>query len=354
MKISDTFFTTKRSDLPEFDLESFLGRKKYFEAKAGTQILEIKEYLNKNTFIAFLLAKKGSGKGTYTKLITEIFGEDLICHISVGDVVRKYHKLIQDAEEKIKIVDYLSKNYRGYITLQEALDIFENKSQGSLLPTEFIIALVKKEIEDQKGKAYFIDGFPRGLDQIPYSLFFKELIDLRNDPDIFVTIDTPEELIRARIESRVVCPKCQTPRNLRFLPTNFVAYDSSNHSYYLMCDNLACNKERLIQKDGDGDGIESIRERLNTDGELMDKIKVLHGVQKINLSSTLPIGESSSYADSYEITKEYVYSKKNDDLVFVEEQDYSFKDDSGDEVHTLLAPAVVVQFLDKLSKSLFK
>ena len=347
-----TFFSTKRDDLPVFDIHSFTGRQEYFQAKAGKQISEIKEYLKEKTFIVFLLAKKGSGKGVYTKLIEDIFGQNTIGHISVGDVIRKNHKLIQDTESKEELLVYLKNNYRGHIPLGEAITIFENKNQSNLLPTEFVICLVKKEIYEQGGKAYFIDGFPRGLDQIPYSLFFKELIDLRNDPDIFVTIDTPETLIEARIKTRVVCPQCQMSRNIAFLPSSLIGYDEQNREFYLICDNPECHNCRMICKEGDQDGINSIRERLDMEGQLMKRVSELHGVEKINLVSTLDAETSHIYADDYELTKEFTYVKKEDETIEKSETTYTFSDDEGKQVHSLVATPVVVQFIYQLHKIL--
>src|SRR4030066_2070074 len=75
--------------IKNFDINSPSGRKDYFEVKVGDEIRHIKDYLKDNTFIVYLLGKKNSGKGTYSKLITEIFGEDKIAHVSVGDLVRE-------------------------------------------------------------------------------------------------------------------------------------------------------------------------------------------------------------------------------------------------------------------------
>ena len=53
----------------KFDLNSPEGRKVYFKAKAGTEIEKIKKYLDKNTFVAYLIGKKNSGKGTYSQIL---------------------------------------------------------------------------------------------------------------------------------------------------------------------------------------------------------------------------------------------------------------------------------------------
>ena len=72
----------------QFDLSDLKERREYFEAKVGSEIAKLRKYFEEgNTFIAYLLGKKNSGKGTYTKLMAEIFVADKIRHISVGDLV---------------------------------------------------------------------------------------------------------------------------------------------------------------------------------------------------------------------------------------------------------------------------
>ena len=76
----------------DFNLNDPAVRAEYFQAKAGDAIEKLREYFdNGNTFIAYLLGKKNSGKGTYTKLMGEIFGKELIGHVSIGDLVRSVH-----------------------------------------------------------------------------------------------------------------------------------------------------------------------------------------------------------------------------------------------------------------------
>src|SRR3990170_1258896 len=84
----------------KFDLESPKGRAEYFNAKVGDEIGHIKKYLKKGTFIGYFLGKKGSGKGTYAKILAEIFGEDKIKHISIGDIVRDVHAELETSKGK--------------------------------------------------------------------------------------------------------------------------------------------------------------------------------------------------------------------------------------------------------------
>ena len=334
----------------KFNLSDPVERQEYFQAKVGKEIKVIKDYLQNNTFIAYLLGKKNSGKGTYTKLMAEIFGKNKIGHISVGDIVRDAYADAQDKKKKQELVDYTKKNYRGYISFDEAFNALVNKSQDKLLPTEFILTLVKKEIDKMDRKTLFIDGFPRDLDQISYSLYFRDLINYRDDPDVFVAIDIPDAVIDERIKNRVVCPKCHTPRSLKLLTTKNVGYDKKKKEFYLMCDDPACHQERMVAKEGDNLGIETIRKRLELDGQLIKKVLSLHGIPKILLRNAIPVDKAEELVDSYEVTPEfsYEYDKKRDKVI-THQKSWIVKDNQGVESISLMAPAVVVSFIRQLA-----
>lgn len=359
MKYTKEFpiFKTKVAGVKKkFDLSDPIGRKEYFEKKAGKEIAALKKYLKKGgTFIAYFMGKKNAGKGTYTKLIGEIFGKEHIGHISVGDIVRGAHKAMEDKKERGVLMEHLRKNYRGYISFDESLDALLGRSASALLPTEFILALVKRQIDMMPRKALFVDGFPRDLDQISYSLFFRDLVNYRNDPDLFIAIDIPNAVIDERIKYRVVCPECQTPRNLKLLATKDVGYDKEGKTFYLKCDDPNCKKSgnRMQGKEGDNLGIGPIKERIKRDGELIDKMFTLHGVPKILLRNAVPAKLAKNYVDAYEITPEYVYSyDAKTDTVKTLEKPWTVKDDEGVEVVSLLAPAVAIALLKQLPQAL--
>ncbi|MFA5937272.1 MAG: nucleoside monophosphate kinase [Candidatus Paceibacterota bacterium] len=337
----------------KFDLNNPAERKEYFEAKVGEEIKKLKEYLKGNTFIAYFLGKKNSGKGTYTKLMAEIFGADKIGHISVGDLVRSTYKDINDPVKREEILEYLKKNYRGYISVEDAIDALIGKNQKVLLPTEFIIALVKREIDKFNKKAIFLDGFPRDLDQIQYALYFRDLANYREDPDIFIAINIPESVVDERMRNRVVCPKCQAPRNLTTFPTKEVGYDKESKKYFLMCDNPECNSARLVGKEGDDAGIESIRDRLELDDKLIKKAMSLHGIPKILLRNAVPVSSLNKDVDDYEITPKYVFKyNEQTEKVDITEEPWVVKDDEGLDSYSLLAPPVVVGLIKQLVQAL--
>ena len=348
-------FSTKTEGVSEkFNLSDLTGRKEYFEAKAGEEIAKLRKYFDEGkTFIVYLLGKKNAGKGTYTKLLMEIFGKDKIGHISVGDIVRDVHKAMEDENEKKELLEYLHKNYRGFLAPEKGIDALLGRDQKTLLPDEFILALVKREIDKMPKKALFLDGLPRNMEQISYSIFFKNLIDYRQDPDIFAAIDIPEAVIDERMKYRAVCPICHTPRNLKLFATKEVGYDETAKEFFLKCDNPECDNARMSAKEGDNMGIESIRDRLEMDDKLIDKVFKLHGVPKALIRNAVPVDKAKELVDEYEITPEYYYEyDENTKTVKTLERPYTVKDDEGVEVYSLLAPPVALSLIKQLVKAL--
>ncbi len=347
------FKTKIKGVTQKFNLNDPNDRKQYFIAKAGPEIEKLKKYLEKNTFVAYLIGKKNSGKGTYSKLFGEVVGENHISHLSVGDLVRDVHKSISIAEEKNKLIAFLENNYRGFMKLEDALGAFLNKNQSRLIPSEFILALIKYEISKQSKKAIFIDGFPRALDQISYSLFLKELIGYRDDPDFFVFIDLPESVIEARIKSRRICPKCQTSRNLTLLPTKYIGYEESLTEFYLMCDNPSCERVRMVPKEGDELGLGPIRERLEADDQVFRQLLNLEGVKKIYLRNSLPASYALEYVDDYELTPtyKYKYHPETKEIEILEEP-WVIKDGNGVATHSLLSAPVALSLIKQTAQVL--
>jgi hypothetical protein len=184
-------------------------------------------------------------------------------------------------------------------------------------------------------------------------LFFKELVDFREDPDIFVAIDIPEAVIDERMKFRVVCLICHTPRNLKLFSTKEVGYDEATKEFFLKCDNPECDGAAMRGKEGDNMGIESIRDRLELDEKLINKIFTLHGVSKVLLRNAVPVAVAKETVDEYEITPAYSYEyDENAKTVKTIESPFAVKDDEGVEVYSLLAPPVVVSFVKQLARAL--
>lgn len=341
--------TKIKEKVRKFDLNSPSERRKYFEAKAGREIKKLKSYLTDKTFVAYMLGKKNSGKGTYSKMFTEIFGEEKVATVSVGDLVRDVHANWSKFKKSPKYKE-LKRIYRGFISFDDAVDALLGRSTDKLLPTEFILALLKVHMRDLEGKSLFIDGLPRETDQVSYSLYFRDLINYRDDPDIFVLIDIPEAVIDERIKYRVICPKCHTSRNLKLLITTKVDYDPKANEFYMLCDNPTCEGARMVSKEGDELGIGPIRPRLEKDEAILKTAFTLHGIPKVLLRNHVPVNEAMKYFDNYEITPAYSFkidgkTKK----VQVIESPWSVKDDNGVESYSLLAAPVAVAMIKQLA-----
>ena len=354
-------FKTKTGGEKTFDLTDATHRKEYFEYKAGDEIKKLQEYLKSNTFIVYLLGKKSSGKGTYSKMLKEIIAPDKIEHLSVGDLIRSFDDILRDPAIRQELITFLQKKYRGPTSLADLVKAMQERSTKVLLPSELILALVEREITRMGKKAIFIDGFPRDIDQVSYSLFFKHLIDYRNDPDIFVLIDVPTTIIDERVKHRVICPLCNTSRSVKLLPTKNVRYDKEKSRFYLLCDNPNCPSAslgtgfgaRMVAKEGDELGIEPIKARLEKDELLIRQIYNMHGIPKILLRNSIPQDNVKEFADDYEITPEYHHRfDALTDTVQTTQKPWEVTDDQGVLSNSLMPPPVVVSLIKQLVKVL--
>ncbi len=142
---------TKTSSNLKFDLNNPKEREKYFQLKAGDEIKKLRQYLKEgNTFVVYLLGKKNSGKGTYSKMFAEIINPDRIEHFSIGDMIRGIDKELQDKQKRKELINFLEKNYRGWLSVKEIISHLDKRSTKTLLPTELILALVKREIQKRR------------------------------------------------------------------------------------------------------------------------------------------------------------------------------------------------------------
>lgn len=337
---------TKMGNDRKFNLSDPKEREEYFKLKCGVEIEKLRRYLNNgHTFIAYLLGKKNSGKGTYSKMFSEVIGGDKIEHLSVGDMKRTVDEEMKDPQKKEELVKFLEKNYRGFYALEDIVKSLENRDTKSLLPDEIILALVKREITKRKGKVILLDGFPRNLDQVSFSLFFRDLVGYRDDPDVFILIDVPMNIINERIKWRRVCPKCNTSRSLKLLPTSKIGHDDDG--FYLICDEAGCDGGKMVAKEGDEKGIEPIKDRLLMDEEILKKAYSLYGIPKVLLRNAIPADIACEYVDDYEMTPEYSFEIVNGEIKTIEKP-WIVADDDGIQCVSLQAAPVVVSMIRQL------
>ena len=343
-------FKTKSDIYKKFDLTDFNSRQEYFEYKAGLEIKKLKEFLKDKTFIAYLMGKKSSGKGTYAKMLAEVVDKEKIAHFSIGDMIRSFDEVKKDPEKRKELVEFLQKSYRGFLPLEKIMESLDARSTKTLLPTELILALAKREISKLGKKAIFMDGFPRDIDQVSYSLFFRDLIGYRDDPDVFILIDVPTTVIDERVKQRVICPLCNTSRSLKLLPTKKVEHGEDG-KFHLICDNSSCPGARMVTKEGDEQGIAPIKERLDKDEMLVKEAYNLQGIPKVLLRNSIPVNVVKDFTDDYEITPEYSYTFE-DGKVLTHEKPWEVKDDEGVLSNSLMPPPVVVSLIKQLVKAI--
>lgn len=342
---------TKNQTTTSFNLVDPTTRADYFQDKVSSEIKTINDFLQDKNFTAFMIGKKNSGKGTYAKLFAEALQSDKIIHLSVGDLVRETHaswdSFINSADGQ-KLKSY----YQAETPFDEAVEAFLGRSASKLLPTEFIVALLRVRLDKHQGLSVFVDGFPREEAQIPYAKKMKDLVGRPDDKVFFVLIDIPDSVIDERIKYRVICPICNVPRNLKLLTTKNVGYDPKTKEFYLLCDE---HNVRMVTKEGDDLGIKPIEERLKKEQQILEQVYNLPDVDKVLLRNSIPIDQTAKYFDNYEVTPAYSYQVSQDQqTVKTIESPWIIKDNSGVESNSLLPMPVVASMIKQVARILNK
>ena len=162
-----------------------------------------------------ILGAPGSGKGTHTYRIAEKYN---LKHIVVGDVVK------QEIRDKTSL---------GKI-------MYDYTSVGKFVPTEIVVDVLKKQVEDLKGfDGYIIDTAPINMEQ-------KEAMkDIDIDGVIWLRIND-YDILRKRVLERLICPKCKKVTSKTNNPNKICPYCGSvlEQRYD---DNLETINKRIVQ-----------------------------------------------------------------------------------------------------------
>ncbi|KAL2893483.1 Adenylate kinase 2 chloroplastic [Bienertia sinuspersici] len=156
-------------------------RRSNFVAMASTD--------NSNPLGIMISGAPASGKGTQCELITEKYG---LVHIAAGDLLRTEIKSGSENGKQAK--EYMDK--------------------GQLVPDEIVVKMVKDRLlqSDSQENGWLLDGYPRSLSQA------IALKDFGLQPDLFILLEVPEELLVERVVGRRLDPDTGKIYHMKYSP----------------------------------------------------------------------------------------------------------------------------------------
>ena len=141
-----------------------------------------------------LLGAPGAGKGTVAKLLSEIDGS---VQVSTGDILRAAVKEGADLGKKAK----------------------EYMDAGDLVPDSLIMEIMEVRLrEDDCGKGFILDGFPRTIPQAEALEGLLSRLDIALD--FVANLEVPRDVILDRLSTRRTCSnsECQEIYNIKSNP----------------------------------------------------------------------------------------------------------------------------------------
>jgi adenylate kinase len=194
-----------------------------------------------------LLGAPGSGKGSVGDLVRSAYG---FPRISTGDLLR-------DAVQKRTPLGLEAETQMG---------------QGGLVDDALVLKLLAERLAAPDCRVgYILDGYPRNLSQARD----LERLDSRRRESVFL-IETGEDVVVRRLESRRICPACGAIYNV---VTKKPAREG-------LCD--VCGAALVQRTD---DGVDVIRERMKTYHEKTEPLIAYYqskgGLRRVNGDGTV-------------------------------------------------------------------
>lgn len=125
-----------------------------------------------------LLGAPGSGKGTQSVILNKKLG---LVQLSTGEIIR------ENIEKKTKLG----------VQVKNLVD------NGEFVSDEIILSIISKRIsEDDCGKGFILDGFPRNLNQA--SKFDEILLQKDKKIDFVIELNVSKKNLYKRIENRAI------------------------------------------------------------------------------------------------------------------------------------------------------
>ncbi|CAA0827784.1 Adenylate kinase 2- chloroplastic [Striga hermonthica] len=159
------------------------------EAKASPSLMVAASGKKPEPLKVMISGAPASGKGTQCELITKKF--DLV-HVAAGDLLRAEVASGTDNGKLAK--EYMEK--------------------GQLVPNEIVVMMVKDRLsqQDSQEKGWLLDGYPRSESQ---AIALKKF---GFDPDIFILLEVPEEILVERVVGRRLDPVTGKIYHLKYSP----------------------------------------------------------------------------------------------------------------------------------------
>ena len=200
-----------------------------------------------------IMGAPGSGKGTYAKVLKDIFA---VPHISTGEMFRK---AIKEGSELGKLA-------------QSLID------KGNFVPDDITNKLVKQRLTEEDCKnGFLLDGYPRNLEQA--KAFTEILKELNINLDAVINLNVEDDEIVKRIVNRRLCTNCGQGYNVITIPPKKEG----------ICD--LCNSPLYTRAD---DNEETVKTRLTVyNSQTKPLVEYYEALNKlVNIDSNQPIDEA--------------------------------------------------------------
>ncbi len=155
-----------------------------------------------------LLGAPGVGKGTVASMLAK---KHNLPHISTGDIFK----------QAIRKGDSLGLKVKSIV------------ESGNLVPDELVNEVVEKRLSEKDAeKGYFLDGYPRTVEQ-------AKAMDAFAKPDLILNFNADRDVVIERLSGRRVCTNCGAIYHVKNNPPKKEG----------ICDN--CNGKLIKRKDDD-------------------------------------------------------------------------------------------------------
>lgn len=325
--------------------------KKLFRDRLGEKFEKFVKFSGEKNFVAFFLAKKNAGKGTYAHLLMDLT-DGAIEHISVGDLYRDALRLAESEGGREELRKVFNAYYHGTETPETLLNILQAHEFKKSLPTHLVLSLLENAMVKKEGKSIIVDGFPRTLDQVEVAMQMKQDFEAKGRPALFVEINCPDSVLMERTAHRRACPNCADPKNVKLLLTDKIEYDDSTGEFHLVCDNPTCGNIRMLKKQGDDKGAQEVVERNRLMVELMSKIRDKAQEHHVAVRNAVPVDEAHSqghdmddFTTAADLSYDHTAKQVKRDFTH-----WKVKDDEGHESYSRWPEAVVVEMIEKMGE----